>query len=266
LQSLTQEIIRDKLFCLECGEELICQNPQCKNKNVKRIEELENKELEIKKIQEGIQNNLIEVKKIEDDRVGDKNLLRIELLEENKSKLKKRIEKIKKDINENQKKEITDTIIKSTTLSPITKIMLKILKEMKFENIEKVSFDTKKSDFMIDGKIRELYGQGYRAIVYSTFIIALLEYLVDKESEIGFIMIDSPLNPYKARDKKNINLADTFYRYLDTNSNIKNRQAIIFENTKPPKDFESNVRELGTGFLKAVPKDLMSSFDCRKQT
>jgi len=99
-------------------------------------------------------------------------------------------------------------------------------------------------DFSVGEKNRKVFGKGYRAILYAVFIIALLEYFRNQSYQIGFVLIDSPLNPYKAGVKKDDgeipnNLGEQFYRYLY--NNIKNEQVILIENTDVPEDLKVNI-------------------------
>ena len=74
-----------------------------------------------------------------------------------------------------------------------------------------ISFGEKKNikNILIDG-------------TYAVFIISMLKYLKTKPYQIGFAIIDTPLNPYKPDDKDDgrrvsENLANNFYRYLAEN-------------------------------------------------
>ena len=150
-------------------------------------------------------------------------------------------ERIAKLINRNSisktdLKELTDSLLK-----PIINEMLKILNSINFndsKNIE-LSFSEKDLDFVIGDKNRKEYGKGYRAILYTTFVIALLYFLRDRSYQIGTVIVDSPLNPYKGDEKKSYNemeknLADNFYNYLY--DNIKYEQVILIENTPVPEN------------------------------
>ncbi len=148
-----------------------------------------------------------------------------------------------------------DKISKKTTnydeltvslLNPIITEIKNILVEMKFDNIndKNIGFSEDLLDFSIGEKNRKAFGKGYRAILYAVFTISLLEYLRNKSYQIGFVLIDSPLNPYKAGVVKDDgvvpnNLGEQFYRYLS--KNIKDEQVILIENTAIPDDLKENV-------------------------
>ena len=174
-------------------------------------------------------------------------------LKDIKRKKEKRILDIRKKIED--AKEENEAIfypnINTSNLKSITKNMLNILTTIKFEKITSVKFLEKDLDFAINGDSRELYGQGYRAIIYTSFLVAILEYLYKLESEIGFMIIDSPFNAYEIKSD-NVDLAYNFYSYLSfENPIIDQRQIIFFENTKPNDIFDSNRCKLedSKGFL-----------------
>lgn len=134
----------------------------------------------------------------------------------------------------------------SALMAPIVQEIEDILKKISFDNPEnsKIGFSETLLDFVIGKKNRKDYGKGYRAILYASFVIALLQYLRNKSFQIGFVLIDSPLNPYKPDEKTDDgvvpnNLAENFYRYLY--SNVKHEQVILIENTSLPEDLKPNV-------------------------
>jgi len=180
-------------------------------------------------------------------------LFQIDSLENTKDKKIKRITALNKNIKDSneENKTITYPHITTSNLKSITQTMLNILTKINFEKITSVEFLEEKLDFTVNGDNRELYGQGYRAIIYTSFLVAILEYLYELESEIGFMMIDSPFNAYEIKNDS-VDLAYNFYSYLAfENSVINQRQVIFFENTEPNNIFEDNRRKLedSKGFL-----------------
>lgn len=134
----------------------------------------------------------------------------------------------------------------SALMVPIIQEIEDILKAISFDNPKdpKIGFSETLLDFVIDTKNRKDYGKGYRAILYASFVIALLQYFRNKSFQIGFVLIDSPLNPYKADETKDDgvvpnNLADNFYQYL--HENIKNEQVILIENTPLSTELRKSV-------------------------
>lgn len=153
-------------------------------------------------------------------------------------------------INVTDKKKAASKVVfqelTSALMAPIVQEIEDILKAISFDNPQnpKIGFSETLLDFVIGTKNRKDYGKGYRAILYASFVIALLQYFRNKSFKIGFVLIDSPLNPYKADDKKDDgvlpnNLADNFYQYL--HENIKNEQVILIENTPLSTELRKSV-------------------------
>ena len=156
-----------------------------------------------------------------------------------KEKLDEYIQK-RDAINVTHKKKSASKVVfqelTSALMASIVQEIEDILKAISFDNPKdpKIGFSETLVDFVIGTKNRKDYGKGYRAILYASFVIALLQYFRNKSFQIGFVLIDSPLNPYKADETKDDgvvpnNLADNFYQYLY--ENIKNEQVILIENT-----------------------------------
>jgi len=172
------------------------------------------------------------------------------------SKIKTLKEKLEEYINNRDSIDTRDKKAKNTEQSfedlttalmvPVVEEIEHILKNINFDNPKnpKISFSDKLLDFVVNTKNRKDYGKGYRAILYATFVIALLQYFRNKSFQIGLVLLDSPLNPYKPDEKKDggevpNNLADNFYRYI--HNNIKDEQVILIENTSLSKDLKQSV-------------------------
>lgn len=114
-----------------------------------------------------------------------------------------------------------------------------ILRDWHFPAADRVYFDPKVRDLVIDGKLRYARGKGLRAITYAAFTIGLLDYCRKNSlPHPGFVVLDSPLLSYKAPegvedDLRGTDLKDRFYEYLARE--FGDRQVIIFEN-EPPSD------------------------------
>lgn len=169
-------------------------------------------------------------------------------------------DKIQKIIDDDKSSKKTTDYDELTVvlLDPIITVIKNILVKMKFDNIDKrnIGFSEDLLDFSVGEKNRKVFGKGYRAILYAVFIISLLEYFRTKPYQIGFAMIDSPLNPYKEDEKKDDdvvpnNLGEQFYRYLY--KNIKEEQVILIENTEVPIDIKEDINHIvfdkSNGFL-----------------
>jgi len=221
----------------------------------------------ITKIQDELKNVLDEISnKIKKFTSKKEELSKIKTLKEKLDSYITQRDTIQKIIDDYKvSKKITNyDELTVTLLDPIVTEIKNILVEMEFDNIndKNIGFSEELLDFSIGTKNRKAFGKGYRAILYAVFIISLLKYLRTKSYKIGFVMIDSPLNPYKAGDKDDDgvvpnNLGEQFYRYLY--KNIKDEQVILIENTAIPDDLKENVNykvfDKKNGFLPKIISD-----------
>jgi hypothetical protein len=114
-----------------------------------------------------------------------------------------------------------------------------ILKEWRYPNLTRVTFNNERFDLFISGKDRASEGKGFRAIACSAFVIGLLRYCGDWElPHSGLVVLDSPLVTYKRRDvqpgeaiTEDVKLA--FYEALAQTP--PDRQIIVLENDDPPE-------------------------------
>lgn len=133
--------------------------------------------------------------------------------------------------------------LSTATMTDLSNKVEDILKSLKYPNLSAVSYSEEKFDIIISGKDRSIFGKGYRAILYSTFIIAIHELLINLNYSVGVPVLDSPLVTYKETDINSdvisINLAMNFYRYLANESKID--QVLIIENDPPPDDIKDKI-------------------------
>ncbi|MCK5375021.1 MAG: hypothetical protein KAJ40_07035 [Alphaproteobacteria bacterium] len=132
------------------------------------------------------------------------------------------------------------------------KVISKVLKQWEFPGECNVSFDEKKYDLIIDGKLRTDNGKGVRAVTHAAFKVALLLFCHDKGlPHPGFIVLDTPLLTYRdpmknpklgelSEDEKELaktSLKQRFFEHLDSIRDLG--QFIILENIDPPVDVEN---------------------------
>jgi hypothetical protein len=133
---------------------------------------------------------------------------------------------------------MSDVDLSTSTADKFATLVQKILVAWHFPQIDRVHFDTKVRDLVINGKSRTSYGKGLRAITQAAFTLGLLEFCRRNETpHAGFAVLDSPLLSYKAPegredDLRGTDLKDRFYSYLAAWSD--DRQVLIIENTDPP--------------------------------
>ena len=133
---------------------------------------------------------------------------------------------------------VSDVDLPASVADRFAALVLEILTDWHFPKIERVHFDLKIRDLVINGKNRTSYGKGLRAITHTAFTIGLLEYCRRFNTpHPGFVLVDSPLLSYKAPeggedDLRGTDLKDQFYNYLSKLGD--NRQVLVIENTDPP--------------------------------
>ena len=134
-----------------------------------------------------------------------------------------------------------------TMVLPLINKIRTILKTINFEKFHTVSFSEKLKDIVIDDKGRQEFGKGYRALLYSVFIIALTKVIQENDFRIGVTVFDSPMVTYKPSsdytddDTISVDLAKNLYNYVA--DNFIDSQVIIIENTLPPSNKKINMIE-----------------------
>ncbi len=137
-----------------------------------------------------------------------------------------------------------DIGLSTSTVDKFAELVLAILKDWHFPEAERVHFDLKTRDLVINGKSRISYGKGLRAITQAAFTIGLLEFCRQNETpHPGFVILDSPLLSYREPDSQDDDLRGTdldtcFYKYLEKAKT--DRQFIVIENTDPPLDVQNS--------------------------
>lgn len=126
------------------------------------------------------------------------------------------------------------------------KIVQNLLEEWTFiDSSDKcsVEFNSKSNDIVVCGKTKASYGKGARAIINSSFLIAIMLYCQQYGlSHPGFIVLDSPLTTYKEKDKQKNEKNEEVSKgvksaFFNNLSRIgRGRQIIIFDNETPPEN------------------------------
>ena len=138
---------------------------------------------------------------------------------------------------------VNDVDLSTSTADKFATLVRDILVAWHFPKIDRVHFDTKVRDLIINGKNRTSYGKGLRAITQAAFTLGLLEFCRQNDTpHTGFAVLDSPLLSYKAPegsedDLRGTDLKDHFYKYLSAWDG--DRQVLIVENTDPPASVQA---------------------------
>ncbi|MFP9135672.1 AAA family ATPase [Devosia sp. XGJD_8] len=135
-----------------------------------------------------------------------------------------------------------ETGLSASVVDKFSVVVLELLKLWHFPSADRLHFDMKTKDFVINGKPRASYGKGLRAITQAAFSIGLLEYCKREDTpHPGFVVLDSPLLSYREPDNpeddlRGHDLDSSFYNALGQQQGW--RQTIIIENTDPPASAE----------------------------
>ncbi len=158
-----------------------------------------------------------------------------------KSQLEKELEKKPK------LGEPTDGI-KYTVFKEFCNSIENILRKWKYPNISSVNFDDsyKTYDLVLNDKNRKAHGKGMRAITYTSFVLGLMDYCINKDlPHSRTIILDSPLTTYQGKDSKvkSVEIAkdmeDAFFNDLSTVDS--NSQIIMLDNKDPNDDIISKI-------------------------
>jgi len=154
-------------------------------------------------------------------------------------------EKLEETIPDSNSKQVFESIT-TASLSDLSLAMKNSLEGYKYPNLNGVSFSEENIDFVISGEDRSLSGKGYRAIIYSAFILALQDLILNKDYSIGVPIMDSPLVTYKKPENNgeiiSDDLAMDFYRYIVNKSKLE--QIIVIENEEPPIDTVGKINHI----------------------
>jgi len=107
-----------------------------------------------------------------------------------------------------------------------------------------VAYDEKSADLVVNGRKRTSHGKSVRAVMCAGYVIGLMqEALAANTGHPGFVVLDTPLNPYKEADADDdgevaTSVKDAFYRNLCSSS--ERGQVVVFENVAPPADVQSS--------------------------
>lgn len=129
-----------------------------------------------------------------------------------------------------------------TSLLLFCKEVEAVLKVWKWDGEGRVEFDEKNFDIKVDGQTRQSHGKGFRAVLYSAFVIALVRYCQKNNlPHPGVVVIDSPLTSYKRRGARDVKGSDSTVSsgveaaFWGSLTNIAGDvQVIIVENKEPP--------------------------------
>jgi hypothetical protein len=139
---------------------------------------------------------------------------------------------------------LSDVDLPSTIADKFAGIVLSTLKAWHFPDIDRVHFEAKTRDLVINGKNRTSFGKGLRAITQAAFTVSLLQYCRQFETpHPGFIVLDSPLLSYREPEGDSDDLSGTdlnshFFEFLAKLQD--DRQVLVVENIDPPPEVQAS--------------------------
>ncbi|WP_154219200.1 hypothetical protein [Clostridium botulinum] len=155
--------------------------------------------------------------------------------------LNERIDNTKATSNKVDIKKLSDEL-----MIEFCKLIQELLQNWNFidkTNETVVEFNGKANDVIVCGKTKSSYGKGARAIINSSFIIAIMQYCKQNGlSHPGFVVLDSPLTTYKEKYIKNNEKNEEVSKsvkisFFNSVGKVANdSQIIIFDNEVPPDD------------------------------
>jgi peptidoglycan hydrolase CwlO-like protein len=107
-----------------------------------------------------------------------------------------------------------------------------ILSEIGYTPLESVGFDLSSFDLIVNNRMKNTHGKGYKAFFNSVLTLALLQYLCEHSTKNpGFYIFDSPLKGLTLSEEviNNKNIRVGYFEYL-LNLNSES-QIVIMENT-----------------------------------
>jgi len=164
--------------------------------------------------------------------------------------LEDRLAKLREDDNEQDAATNADVELSTTTVDKFAKVVQTVLSAWELPNSDRVHFDLRTRDLVINGKARTSHGKGMRAITQAAFTVGLLEYCFAHDTpHPGFVVVDSPLLSYREPesvqdDMRETNVDTRFFEHLAGLPD--NRQVIVIENRDPPSAIQKG--EFATRF------------------
>lgn len=114
----------------------------------------------------------------------------------------------------------------------IEKNAKQILDDIGYSPLESVKFDLSSFDLVVNERMKNTHGKGYRAFFNSVIVLALMQYITENsKNNPGFYIFDSPLKGLTLSEEiiNDKNIRSGYFEYLlNLNSN---NQIVIMENT-----------------------------------
>jgi hypothetical protein len=152
------------------------------------------------------------------------------------------------DTTPDKKEKLEFIKLSANTMSDVCSRIRALLIAWRVADDITVAFDEKSADIVVNGRKRTSHGKGVRAVMCASYVIGLMqEALVANTGHPGFVVLDTPLNPYKEADADDdgevaTSVKDAFYRNLYLSSTLG--QVVVFENVAPPADVQASCNHI----------------------
>lgn len=136
----------------------------------------------------------------------------------------------------------------ANTMSDVCSRIRALLIAWKVADEITVAFDEKSADLVVNGRKRTSHGKGVRAVMCASYVIGLMQAALGANTgHPGFVVLDTPLNPYKEADADDdgevaTSVKDAFYRNLFSSNTLG--QVVVFENVAPPADVQASCNHI----------------------
>ena len=168
------------------------------------------------------------------------------------SEIRTRLESLQKQLIELEddggtKEKVKFVKLTAHTMFGVCKEVSSLLDAWGYVDKPMVGYDEKTADLDIGGRRRVSHGKGVRAVTCAAFVIAIMHYGIKNGlGHPGFVVVDTPLNPYKAADVTDGGavappVKAAFYDHLCTASL---GQVVVFENEPAPLDVKKRCNYL----------------------
>lgn len=151
--------------------------------------------------------------------------------------LKQRVEFLPTESVTIEKTVQPEATLSDSKLNEFAQLVEETLKSWNYPNPNRVHFDKKSFDFVIDGVPRGNRGQGFRAITHAAVSCSLLKYCMNNQlPHPRFLILDSPLLAYYAPEGDQDSLVGTDLKekfYKNLSDDFTESQVIVIENEHP---------------------------------
>lgn len=148
------------------------------------------------------------------------------------------------DATPDKKEKLEFVKLTASTMSDVCSRIRELFIAWKVADSVTVAYDEQSADLVVNGRKRTSHGKGVRAVMCAGYVIGLMqEALAANTGHPGFVVLDTPLNPYKEADADDngevaTSVKDAFYRNLCSSSALG--QVVVFENVAPPADVQAS--------------------------